>query len=61
MMKLIKDEVNGKILKESFGLRPKIYSCLIHNDDDSTEIFEKVKGIKNPLQEMIFAYYKKNI
>ena len=49
MMKLIKDEVNGKILKESFGLRPKIYSCLIHNDDDSTEIFEKVKGIKNPL------------
>ena len=40
---LMKNELGGKIIKESVGLRAKTYSCLM---DDGTEIKKKQKNKK---------------
>ena len=48
----MKDELGGKIMKEFIGLRPKMYSYVIHKDShkdshEGNEEHKKCKGIKN--------------
>ena len=44
----MKDEYNGKLIKEFIGLKAKMYSCKIVQNDNDSEYIEnkKIKGIK---------------
>ena len=65
MIRLMRDELGGKIITEFVGLRPKTYSYLI--DDDSGD--KKVKGAKKCVTKRILKFkgcknclkYKRNI
>ena len=39
---LMKDELNGQVMKKAVGLRAKTYSCLKDNNDE----YKKAKGTK---------------
>ena len=47
MMRLMKDELAGQIMKNTFGLRTQTYSYLKENNDD----IKKAKRHKNVFRE----------
>ena len=56
VIRLIKDQLGGKIMKEFVGLRAKTYSCLKENNDEN----KKAKGTKKCVikRELKFEDYK---
>ena len=55
-IRLMKDEIGGKIMEEIAGLRPKTYYYL--TDDSSGN--KKAKGTKSPIKQRLkFEHYKK--
>ena len=54
-----KDEVNGKIIKEFIGLKPKMYAMDIQHDKEQ----KKAKGVPKNIvkKEMNFNMYKKTL
>ncbi len=52
----MKDEVKGKIIKEFVGIRPKMYSVNIEND----QFIKKAKGVKGPcMKDITHEDYKR--
>ena len=49
---LMKDECNGKIMKEFIGLRSKMYSILIEGDNT----VKKAKGMKSSVVKKTIAF-----
>ena len=54
-----KDEVNGKIIKEYIGLKPKMYAMDVQHDDEK----KTAKGVPKNIvkKEMNFNMYKKTL
>ena len=54
-----KDEVNGKIIKEFIGLKPKMYAFNVMADNEQ----KKAKGVPKHIVKKIYNFnlYKKNI
>ena len=55
----VKDEVNGKIIREFIGLKPKMYALSAKDDKEQ----KKAKGIPKQLvkRELNFNLYKKTL
>ena len=56
VVNMFKDEAGGKIIKEFVGLRAKLYSYLMENDEE----IKKCKGMKKAVikKKIIFNHYK---